>query len=481
MRSGAWTAILICCSLVPAQGQLSVTAFYAGWSQGWSNNGVLTADKIDYSAATNIIHFALFPRIDGTLDASSNSILQENSSQLISRAHAAGKKVLISVGGWNSDAAFRVATAPLFAPLFVNNLRDFIVARGYDGVDIDWEILDQADSMQYLSFVSLLRSRFLGIRPRPLITAAAAWCPGIIAAASQYLDQIDIMTYDLSGPWPGWVTWHNSPVKGGGYVFPGTSRPVPSIDALVDQFAAAGVPKQKITIGIDFYGYIWSGGNGTSTGGVTGPRQTWTLSPQVQPNVPYSVIYQKYYRPEYYRWDAEAEAAYLSISADSVSGDKFISYDDENSCRHKVAYARDKGIAGVFIWELGGGFLPEGYPERDRLLQSVKKATGGGGIRIFAAEPSGYSLRQNYPNPFNPTTTIDYELPVESNVILKVFDGSGRQVARLVSGSQSAGNHRVQWDAGRLASGAYSYRLESTDVTNPARTFTQTKRAVFLK
>ncbi|TLY27261.1 MAG: T9SS type A sorting domain-containing protein, partial [Ignavibacteria bacterium] len=222
-------------------------------------------------------------------------------------------------------------------------------------------------------------------------------------------------------------------------------------------------------------------GNGTSTGGVTGPRQTWTLSPQVQPNVPYSVIYQEYYRPEYYRWDAEAEAAYLSISADSVSGDKFISYDDENSCRHKVAYARDKGIAGVFIWELGGGFLPEGYPERDRLLQSVKKATGGGGIRIFAAEPSGYSLRQNYPNPFNPTTTIDYELPVESNVILKVFDGSGRQVARLVSGSQSAGNHRVQWDAGRLASGAYSYRLESTDVTNPARTFTQTKRAVFLK
>lgn len=52
------------------------------------------------------------------------------------------------------------------------------------------------------------------------------------------------MTYDLSGPWPGWVTWHNSPLFHGGQTFPSTGAPLPSIDAMVDAFVAGGVPVQ---------------------------------------------------------------------------------------------------------------------------------------------------------------------------------------------------------------------------------------------
>src|SRR6266850_1142814 len=92
-----------------AQTNLWVSAYYAGWSQGWTNNGILPAEAIDYSALTHVVHFALVPRADGTVDPDANSITTTNSAALVARAHAAGKKVLITVGGWATDAAFRSA------------------------------------------------------------------------------------------------------------------------------------------------------------------------------------------------------------------------------------------------------------------------------------------------------------------------------------------------------------------------------------
>jgi hypothetical protein len=80
--------------------------------------------------------------------------------------------------------------------------------------------------------------------------------------------------------------------------------------------------------------------------------------------------------------------------------------------------------------------------------------------------PSTFTLGNNYPNPFNPSTTIRYSIPITGYVRLRVFDVSGREVASLVNGVQSAGTHVVNWhgtdDGGRtLASGAYFYMLES--------------------
>jgi chitinase len=216
------------------------------------------------------------------------------------------------------------------------------------------------------------------------MTAAVASQPSLIAALAKYFDHIYIMTYDFSGAWPGWVTWHNSPVKDGGGRFPGTGRPLPSVDRMVDDFIAAGAPKRKLGIGIDFYGYVWSGGSGTPTVGASAPGQSWTTPPQVTPNVPYFTIYKDYFRPEYYRWDTLAQAAYLSVHPSPDLADKFVSYDDEHTCRSKVEYAVSKGIGGVFIWELGGGYLPGTFSERDRLLQAVKQATAGGQAALRA-------------------------------------------------------------------------------------------------
>jgi hypothetical protein len=75
--------------------------------------------------------------------------------------------------------------------------------------------------------------------------------------------------------------------------------------------------------------------------------------------------------------------------------------------------------------------------------------------------PKEFGLAQNYPNPFNPSTVIHYELPTASDVILKVFDLIGKEVATLASGRQSAGSYTVTFDARSLPSGIYFCRLQA--------------------
>ncbi len=77
--------------------------------------------------------------------------------------------------------------------------------------------------------------------------------------------------------------------------------------------------------------------------------------------------------------------------------------------------------------------------------------------------PLEYSLSQNYPNPFNPLTMINYQLPKTNYVELTIYNLLGQKVATLVSGKQKAGNHQVEWDASRFASGVYYYQLMAGD------------------
>ncbi|MBZ0182531.1 MAG: T9SS type A sorting domain-containing protein [Melioribacteraceae bacterium] len=74
---------------------------------------------------------------------------------------------------------------------------------------------------------------------------------------------------------------------------------------------------------------------------------------------------------------------------------------------------------------------------------------------------SDFKLFQNYPNPFNPTTSIEYSVPSNENVTLKVFDILGREVATLVNQQMNPGNYKVQFDASQLVSGVYFYRISA--------------------
>ena len=88
--------------------------------------------------------------------------------------------------------------------------------------------------------------------------------------------------------------------------------------------------------------------------------------------------------------------------------------------------------------------------------------------------PDGFSLSQNYPNPFNPATTINYSIPKEALVTLKVYNVLGEEVDILVNEIKQVGNYETNFDASSLSSGIYFYRLKAGD-------FIETKKMILMK
>ena len=348
-----------------------VTAYYPAYRQSY-----LQASNVDFTALSHVIHFSVVPNADGSLDTNINAMAASYSFDLVSRAHAAGKKVLICVGGAESQAGFQGATARANRSLFIKNLINFMSHYGYDGVDVDWEPLSPGDAPAYTNFIAALRAALDSFPDHKLLTAAVAWAPSLFASIQSQFDQINLMTYDLAGLWQGWITWFNSPIFDGNYRFPSTGRLVPSADGMVANFITNGVAPERIGVGIAFFGNVWSGGTGTPTGGAALPRQSWTTPPSVA-QMPYSEIMSNFFQTNFYHWDSAAEAAYLSIDNPGAANDKFISYDDEHTCQAKVSYARNRHLGGVMIWELAEGYSPAlPIGRRDPLLQAIKNAVG---------------------------------------------------------------------------------------------------------
>ncbi len=102
-------------------------------------------------------------------------------------------------------------------------------------------------------------------------------------------------------------------------------------------------------------------------------------------------------------------------------------------------------------------------------------ANPGTGVKqIHNGVPAKFDLTQNYPNPFNPTTQINYSIPKNAFVTLKIFNVLGQEVATLYSGMQKAGNYVATFNAGKIASGVYFYRLS-------AGSFSSVKKMMFVK
>ncbi|KXK53262.1 MAG: peptidase S8/S53 subtilisin kexin sedolisin [Chlorobi bacterium OLB5] len=107
----------------------------------------------------------------------------------------------------------------------------------------------------------------------------------------------------------------------------------------------------------------------------------------------------------------------------------------------------------------------------------ILKTTNGGitYINPVGTEvPSEYSLEQNYPNPFNPVTKFKFSIPVSGNVILKIYDISGREVSEIVNKPMLSGTYEADWDASAYSSGVYFYKILSGD-------FSETKKMILMK
>ncbi len=92
--------------------------------------------------------------------------------------------------------------------------------------------------------------------------------------------------------------------------------------------------------------------------------------------------------------------------------------------------------------------------------------------------PNKYEISQNYPNPFNPTTKINYDLPFDSKVQIKIYDMTGREVHQLVNQVQVAGYYTTQFNASSLASGVYFYQINAT---SGKQSFVKTMKMVLVK
>ena len=118
----------------------------------------------------------------------------------------------------------------------------------------------------------------------------------------------------------------------------------------------------------------------------------------------------------------------------------------------------------------------------DVLIRSKQVLTGI--VPVAGTEiPGTFELGQNYPNPFNPTTKINFSLPEYSNIIIKIFDISGREIKTLLSENMSAGTYTVDWNStdnsgGKASSGVYFYRVYASGENGK---YVETKKMILLK
>ena len=165
--------------------------------------------------------------------------------------------------------------------------------------------------------------------------------------------------------------------------------------------------------------------------------------------------------------DVDDSGPYVLMESRGLSGNSYI-------------VAKFNPVDGASVWSVRGRLGDEALGlslDNDSSIYVVGKRGGAGFVAkyrqteasvvevepIDGSMPNEFRLEQNYPNPFNPTTTIAYALQVKGKVKLSVYDLMGKEVAVLVDGIQSAGNHEVRFSGANLTSGVYFYKLQAAE------------------
>ncbi|GAA4470570.1 glycoside hydrolase family 18 protein [Nibrella saemangeumensis] len=263
-------------------------------------------------------------------------------------------KILISIGGWTwsenfSDAVLTDTSRAAFAASAVDIVRQYQL----DGIDIDWEypgmkgednVFRPEDKANFTLMFKALREQLTELGRQTgktyLVTTALPGFEGIfthtnMAEAQQYLDFINVMSYDFftGGPNAG----HHTNLYPTGRVTNESSG-----DRAVQLYLQNGVPAEKLVLGIAFYGRAWQLQNDD-------PKAHPRTITKVERGGGYTFIKDSLLtNPSYKRyWDRQAKAPYLY----NANLKRFISYDDEKSVKAKVRYVKKNGLAGVMFWE----------------------------------------------------------------------------------------------------------------------------------
>ncbi len=199
---------------------------------GYATDGETILDAIAFEKLTHINYAFLTPEADGSLNPLLNAWKLDD---LVTRAHAQGVRVLISVGGWGWDPQFEALAAdPEARQRFVDGLLAFEREHDLDGVDIDWEYPDTGESAS--NFLALMQALRAGLPEGHLLTMAVValgdLAAGIPNETFAFVDFANVMAYDGSS------TDHS---------------PLSYAEAALDFWAARGLPASKTVLGVPFY------------------------------------------------------------------------------------------------------------------------------------------------------------------------------------------------------------------------------------
>jgi chitinase len=265
-------------------------------------------------------------------------------------------KVLISVGGWDwSDKFSDMAATEEGRAKFADSCVEFIVKYGLDGVDLDWEYPvgggmktnsnRPEDKENFTLLLKELREKLnaqeLKDNKDYLLTIAAGASNYYINNTEVqkfhiYLDYVNLMTYDIHGPWDKYSDF-NSPLYNNGDE---SHQYKISIDSSVKAWLNAGLPADKLIVGLPFYGYIYRVSKNVNDGLYQNHDEGEALS--------YHTLKREYIdNPQYTKhFHAESLVPWL------YDGKTFISYDDSHSIGLKAKYIREQNLGGAMIWEL---------------------------------------------------------------------------------------------------------------------------------
>lgn len=344
------------------------TAWVMGYYAGYEAALYPVAD-IAWDTLTHLAVAFYLPSADGTL--AEHLFIDDTNGPALARAlvaagHARGVKVIASVGGAGMRDAFVAASDSETRASFVSNIVSIVERYGYDGIDLDWEPITEDDRAAVGALVVALRTEL----PNAILTMPVGFenrnFPGdlsLYASLAVALDQINIMSYSMTGAYDGWLSWHSSALSGD------TGRTPTSITDTVDAYLAAGVPAAKLGVGAGFYGTCY-------TPPVDGPLQELDGSsiPASDGAVSYRTIIESYDSEAARRWDDDAQVPYLSFSqATGPAGCGFVTYEDARSLAAKADWLAARGLGGIIIWTINQGHLPSAT-ERDPLLRALHDA-----------------------------------------------------------------------------------------------------------
>lgn len=279
--------------------------------------------------------------------------------------HAAGVKLLPSLGGWTLSGNFpAIAADPIKRTTFANACVALVQAFNFDGIDIDWEYPGYqphggtpADAANFSLLLQDVREALdaaeLALNRELLLTIAVGASPENMSnvqwsVVQELVDIINLMSYDYFGAWDQ-QTNHNAPLFAPAFGNPDFNT-AHSVDRLIN---TSGVNPQKIALGIGFYGrsVITTGPPGLHVQS-SGVPDYATFSADDGSPLYYSVL--AHIDQFESHWDEQAQVPYLT----GLNGlQTFVSYDDTLSVRLKSEFAVEHDLRGVIIWEITGDYI----------------------------------------------------------------------------------------------------------------------------